>query len=391
LKIAILKGNRLNRWNLALYECAARLAPHSSPLEIRVFTAADKMIDTGSLQIPVETLPYEYEAGPLWQRYWSRLQYRRLHARAGYDFALYGLQEKLKGFDLIQSWETFNTYSRDAVRAAAKWGSKTLITVWEDRAHHMNQFPLRAAIQKEVRSLANAFLVYTDAARRALIEEGVKSERIHRVWPGVDLARYTSPPVRPTPLDEAWLGRKPFVVLFAGELAAEKGVFDLLDAAEIIFERAPLRRIYLGSGREEQALEQKIQQKGLSRCARIVPRQSYRQMPDWVRFANAVALPSRPCPGWREQLGMIAVEAMAAERPVIVSRAPGPLELLGDIPFWVEPGHPESLRETLEMLIKSPELCQERGLAGRKRAEERFDLGRNAKGLLEIYSKILSG
>jgi hypothetical protein len=28
------------------------------------------------------------------------------------------------------------------------------------------------------------------------------------------------------------LGRKPFVVLFAGELVAEKGIFDLLEASE---------------------------------------------------------------------------------------------------------------------------------------------------------------
>jgi hypothetical protein len=171
LKIAILKGNRINRWNLALYECSARLAPPSSPLEIKVFTAADKTIDTGSLQVPVETLPYEYEAGPLWHRYWSRLQYRRLHARAGYDFALYGLQEKLKGFDLIQSWETFNTYSRDAIRAAAKWGSQTLITVWEDRANHMNQF--RSARRSERSAIPRQRLPGLHrSGRRALIEEG---------------------------------------------------------------------------------------------------------------------------------------------------------------------------------------------------------------------------
>jgi len=51
------------------------------------------------------------------------------------------------------------------------------------------------------------------------------------------------------------------------------------------------------------ALEQKIHQKGLSRCARIVPRQSYRQMPDWVRFADAVAWEEKALGIWSKHFG----------------------------------------------------------------------------------------
>ena len=119
LKLAILKGNRLNAWHLAMYACAARLSPPESPLEITAFVPPDNLFETGSLQTPLVGVPYEFEAGPRWRRLQARWRYRRLHERAGYEFFPYGLEKLLEGFDLIQTWETFAAHSRAAVRAAA--------------------------------------------------------------------------------------------------------------------------------------------------------------------------------------------------------------------------------------------------------------------------------
>ena len=393
MRVAILKGNRLNEWHLAMYEYAARMAPSDRRLEITAFTTPDNLFDTNALGIDIVRIPYEYEAGPLWRRFWCRWQYRRRHATEGYEFAAYGLEDRLVDFDLIQTWELFTTYSQAAVRAAARGRARLLVTVWDDIPGNYEAQSDKSAIKRAVRSAADGFLVYTEAARRSLVEEGVDAGNIHRVWPSVDLSRFQGPTSLPAELDEAWLGTRPFTVLFAGRLVPEKGIYDLLDAVEPLFRSVAdpeIKVIYIGSGRELEPLEHCIRQRGLTGRVRVIRRQHYQAMPDWIRLADVVVLPSRPRKDWREQFGMIGIEALAAGCPLIVSRTPGTEEVLGRAPLFVESGRIEALREALEKLARSPELRRDRAEVGRQWVADHFDQARNAPVLLEIYQKLLN-
>jgi len=392
LKLAILKGNRLNAWHLALYECAARLSPPESPLEITAFVPPDNLFETESLRTAQVQVPYEFAAGPWWRRVQARWRYRRLHQRAGYEFAPYRLEKRLEGFDLIQSWETFTPHSRAAVRAAARSGAKTLITVWDDLPHNQEHLTCKAAIKREVRAAADGFLVYTEAARDALREEGVPGERIHRVWPGVDLRRYEAAPIPPGELSPEWLGSDPLVILFAGRLVPEKGIYELLEAAQPLCQQPKnsLRLLYVGSGRERESLEEEIRRRRLSEWVRVVSRRPYSEMPAWLARADVVVLPSMPREGWREQFGMIAIEALAAGRAVIASRTPGMEEMLGDSALLVEAGDVDALSRALDSLARSPERRRQLARSGKQRAAAKFDQTKNALDLLEIYRRVLS-
>lgn len=391
MKIAILMGNRLNEWHLAPYEKAASLSSSKSPLEMTAFVPTDNLFAIKSSQVAIRIIPYEYEAGSLWNRLSAKLKYRILHQRAGYEFMLHGLEEALQGFDLIQSWELFTTQSLASVRAASHGNARTLITVWDDIAHDLEHLPCKAVIKSEVRSRAHGFLVYTDAARQALIEEGVAEKKIHRILPSVDLARFQSPlPIQDRDFQQWQEGR--FLVMYAGRLVREKGIFDLLDAAEPLMQKHPERKlslVYLGSGTEESPLKEEIFRRGLQDTVRIISRKPNAEMPAWLHRTDLLVLPSRPRKDWREQFGMIALEALAAGSPVIASRTPGMEEMLGDAAVLFEPTNVVQLRDCIEHLMLSPEVRQQLSDTGQTRAAEYFDLNRNARKLLALYEQLM--
>jgi glycosyltransferase involved in cell wall biosynthesis len=75
-----------------------------------------------------------------------------------------------------------------------------------------------------------------------------------------------------------------------------------------------------------------------------------------------------------EPFGLVIVEAMAMERPVVASRLGGPGEIVrdGHEGVLVDPRHPEEIAEALLRLAADPALRTRLGRAGRARALECF-------------------
>lgn len=104
-----------------------------------------------------------------------------------------------------------------------------------------------------------------------------------------------------------------------------------------------------------------------------------------LALTDVVVLPSE-----NEPFGMVLVEAMAAEKPVIATRAAGPLEIVkdGETGLLVEIGDEDELAGAIERLVSDTELARKMGEAGRKRALEHFDISRLLKQLYDIYRQL---
>lgn len=102
--------------------------------------------------------------------------------------------------------------------------------------------------------------------------------------------------------------------------------------------------------------------------------------------ADAVAVPSvRP-----EPLGLVALEAAAAGRPVVAARHGGVAEVVrdGETGRLVPAGDPAALASALRGLADDPAMAHRMGRAGRRDVAERFGLERMIDELQAIYDRL---
>jgi len=159
-------------------------------------------------------------------------------------------------------------------------------------------------------------------------------------------------------------------VLYVGRLSSEKGITELLAAAEGM----PL--VVVGDGPLRDEVPQAL---GFVPNAELGP---------YYDAAAVVAVPSR-----REGYGVVCAEAMAHGKPVVASAVGGLLDLVahGETGLLVPPGDTAGLREALHWLLGDAELRRRMGEAARERARERLSWERATAETLRAYEDALRG
>jgi starch synthase len=98
------------------------------------------------------------------------------------------------------------------------------------------------------------------------------------------------------------------------------------------------------------------------------------------------------CPSVYEPFGLINLEAMACETPVVASAVGGILEVVedGKTGILVPPGRPDDLATALRRVLENPELGRRMGLAGRKRIEDHFSWASVAERTEQVYQEAIA-
>ncbi|MDI9617170.1 MAG: glycosyltransferase [Methanothrix sp.] len=101
----------------------------------------------------------------------------------------------------------------------------------------------------------------------------------------------------------------------------------------------------------------------------------------WLAQTSVFVLPSF----YREGVPRSTQEAMAMARPVITTDAPGCRETVidGVNGFLVPPRDASALADAMERFVLEPELIERMGAASRRIAEERFDVRRINRRIME--------
>lgn len=121
------------------------------------------------------------------------------------------------------------------------------------------------------------------------------------------------------------------------------------------------------------------------------------ELPGLYRTAGLVVLPSVlvSCYGHRvdisELLGLVLLEAMASETPVVCTRVGGPPEVVQDgvTGFVVDPGDADQLRGRLETLLANEALARQMGRAGRSWVETHRTWDHCARRCLSAYRDLM--
>jgi glycosyltransferase involved in cell wall biosynthesis len=93
------------------------------------------------------------------------------------------------------------------------------------------------------------------------------------------------------------------------------------------------------------------------------------------------------CPSRFESLGMVHLESMAMERPVVSMNNGGPAEIMidGETGYLVPPEDPAALADRVLALLRDPALRTRMGQAGRARVVEHFTVERYAEKFSQLF------
>jgi glycosyltransferase involved in cell wall biosynthesis len=158
-------------------------------------------------------------------------------------------------------------------------------------------------------------------------------------------------------------------VLFVGRLSPEKGILELVQAAD------GMTLVVAGDG----PLRDRVPQ-----ACGFVPRH---ELGPFFERAAVVAVPSH-----REGFGVACLEAMAHGRPVVASAVGGLRDLVvdGETGLFVPPRDVPALRAALERLLGDPELRGRLGAAARERVREHFGWPAVTTATIEAYEAALA-
>lgn len=160
---------------------------------------------------------------------------------------------------------------------------------------------------------------------------------------------------------DAATGGSAVTVGLLGRLVPEKGPLVLLDALG----REPRLRVRAaGSGPLHSDIVARATAAGVEDRVELVGALDPREVVDFLRALDVLAVPSMPTPSWTEQFGRVAVEAMACGVPVVSSDAGALPEVVGGAGIVVPAGDRAALAAAvLEAAGPRAAELRERGLA----------------------------
>ncbi|GAB4437023.1 MAG: glycosyltransferase family 4 protein [Chloroflexi bacterium OHK40] len=181
--------------------------------------------------------------------------------------------------------------------------------------------------------------------------------------------------------------REGFTVGYLGRLVPEKGILDLLEAVAGL---PPVVRLRLvGDGSQRPVIERQITRLGLTDRAVILPAVSSTAVPEAMHTFDALVLPSRTTPSWKEQFGRVLVEAMSCGVPVIGSSSGEIPHVISDAGLVYPEGDSVALRDELARLCGDPALRDELARRGRARVLAAYTQAAVARRHVEVYAAML--
>jgi alpha-maltose-1-phosphate synthase len=246
------------------------------------------------------------------------------------------------------------------------------------------------AVSRETKSDIER-LFDVDPARVHVIHNGIDLEQYRKVDSIAALKRYGIDPNKP-------------YLLFVGRITRQKGFQHLLRAIQFMDQDFQIVLCAAAPDTPQMAEEMKTavecakaQRPGITWINEMVDQIATREL-----YSHAAVF---VCPSIYEPFGIINLEAMACETPVVASAVGGIKEVVvdGETGFLVplgqttegsfEPTNPEKfargLAERINQLMKSRQLREKFGKAGRKRAEEQFSWASIAQQTKALYDTLV--
>ncbi len=234
---------------------------------------------------------------------------------------------------------------------------------------------------------ATAVVTVCDAFASDLTKYGIPPERMRVLHNSLDPQWAERPGVaeQAAALRESWVG-KGTVLLCVGRFSKEKGHPILLDALERLKGRQPFHLVLIGDGVLRKAIEEQVRSRQLESFVVFVGQKS--DVRPYFKAADVLVLPSLS-----EGSPNVLLEAMAAQLPIVATRAGGVCEIVSDADtaLLAPTGDGMELAKSLEQMIGDAELRNRLASNAYRRLIEHFSPAAYDGKLVGIYRAVLGG
>lgn len=260
-------------------------------------------------------------------------------------------------------------------------------------------------VEKTALEMADAVIAVSQSTKDDVLRlfPKIDPSRVSIIYNGIDVNQYKEVEDQTVLQKFGVRTDKPYV-LFVGRMTRQKGLLYLLKAASKI---DPDAQLVLCAG-DADTPEMKAELEGMVASLKQV-RSGVVWIPEMVSREEAIALYSQAavfcCPSIYEPFGIINLEAMACNTPVVASAVGGIKEVVvnGETGFLVdpdlsdEPPHdpkdPDAfaarMADAINTLIRDPSLAKQMGQAGRQRVEKHFSWQSIALQTKELYARLI--
>ena len=177
------------------------------------------------------------------------------------------------------------------------------------------------------------------------------------------------------------------VVLSVGRMVGHKGTENLIEAARSV---AYAKFLLVGGGPELDDLRRLASRLGVADRVTFTGEVSRDDLPAYFAACDVFVLPSV---SRLEAFGIVALEAMASGKPVVVSDIPGVREVIteGKEGLLADPVNPDDLGGKIRILLADDKKREAMGRAGRETVEKNFSIKRVADRVEAVYKTVAGG
>jgi glycosyltransferase involved in cell wall biosynthesis len=252
-------------------------------------------------------------------------------------------------------------------------------------------------IELHAANSADLIVTVSYAMREELIALGFPKEKIQVSYNGVDAEKYSPEDVKPDQIKKVrslyGLKDDEAMILFVGRLVGVKGVDKLIMAMPHILQKMPnAKLVILGLGDLQEYLVNLVNYMRLNNNVKF----RFEFLPEEERILHYAACDVAVFPSHYEPFGIVALEAMSMEKPVVVGAAgvSGMREIViccgeDQCGFHVDPNNPTDISWGITSALENPEKSKWLGKNGRRRVLEEFTWDKIAEKTLELYERII--
>jgi len=216
---------------------------------------------------------------------------------------------------------------------------------------------------------------------------GLPEDKLVMIPNGVDVKEYERGNVDPDQFRRRFALPEEKMVLFVGRLVYEKGVHVLINAVPKILKKVNAKFVIVGNGYMKDMLSEQIKRMGLAHKVLFTGFVDDETLRNLQKCADVCVVPSL-----FEPFGIVALEAMAAKTPVVVSDTGGLSEIVEHDVTGVKvyPDNPDSLAWGVTRVLLDEDYANRLRENAYRAVLEKFNWERISQQTKSVYERVLS-